>query len=86
MKQLALQTLLCELSGVEKGKKGRDAFICISIILLLKKPAYEEIFHVGREALKDQKQFWEDWIVLLKNKQGDIAGRLLKEAVLYSQE
>lgn len=45
----------------------------------------EEIFHVGREALKDQKQFWEDWIVLLKNKQGDIAGRLLKEAVLYSQ-
>ena len=45
----------------------------------------EEIFHVGREALKDQKQFWEDWIVLLKNKQGDIAGRLLKDAVLYSQ-
>ena len=45
----------------------------------------EEIFHVGREALKDQKQFWEDWIVLLKNKHGDIAGRLLKEAVLYSQ-
>ena len=45
----------------------------------------EEIFHVGREALKDQKQFWEDWIVLLKNKHGDIAGRLLKDAVLYSQ-
>ena len=43
----------------------------------------EELFHVGREELKDTEQFWEDWIDLLKEKNGDTEARLLKEAILY---
>ena len=43
----------------------------------------EEIFHVGRENLKDTERFWNEWIELLKSKKGDVEARLLKEAILY---
>ena len=84
MKQLALQTLYANYQVLKKEKRAEMLYLYFNHSAF-KNLHMEEIFHVGREALKDQKQFWEDWIVLLKNKQGDIAGRLLKDAVLYSQ-
>lgn len=84
MKQLALQTLYANYQVLKKEKRAEMLYLYFNHYAF-KNLHMEEIFHVGREALKDQKQFWEDWIVLLKNKQGDIAGRLLKDAVLYSQ-
>ena len=38
-----------------------------------------------REKLIGTEQFWKDWIALLKTKCGDVAGRLLQEAVLYCE-
>lgn len=84
MKQLALQTLYANYQVLKKEKRAEMLYLYFNHSAF-KNLHMEEIFHVGREALKDQKQFWEDWIVLLKNKHGDIAGRLLKEAVLYSR-
>ena len=84
MKQLALQTLYANYQVLKKEKRAEMLYLYFNHSAF-KNLHMEEIFHVGKEALKDQKQFWEDWIVLLKNKQGDIAGRLLKDAVLYSQ-
>jgi hypothetical protein len=43
----------------------------------------EDIFSRGREELKDVEKFGEDWITFLMEKEGDIASRLLKEAVSY---
>ncbi|WP_440897417.1 hypothetical protein ACS127_05450 [Amphibacillus sp. Q70] len=43
----------------------------------------EEIFIIGPEELKGISEFMEEWISLLKKKDGDLAGRLLTEACLY---
>ncbi|WP_455502912.1 hypothetical protein [Blautia sp.] len=43
------------------------------------------MFHAGRENLTETEQFWNDWISLLKTKNGDTESRLLKEAVLYHE-
>lgn len=45
----------------------------------------EDIFHVGRESLTGTEQFWKDWIALLKTKSDEVAGRLLREAILYNE-
>ena len=41
------------------------------------------MLQVGREELAETARFWEDWITLLKNEEGDVEARLLQEAVLY---
>lgn len=45
----------------------------------------ENMLSMGREELKGLPQFWKSWIALLSEKNGDIAMRLLKEAVLYQK-
>lgn len=45
----------------------------------------EGILSMGREELPELSQFWEDWIELLTFKEGDVAGELLCEAVLYGK-
>ena len=41
----------------------------------------QDMFYVGRENLTGKEQFWNDWIALLQTKSGEVASRLLKEAV-----
>lgn len=43
----------------------------------------EDIFFVGREALKNTDKFWELWIDLLMRQSGELAARLLREGILY---
>lgn len=43
----------------------------------------EDIFSIGIEELKDTDIFWQTWIDLLMQQRGDVAARLLKEAILY---
>lgn len=45
----------------------------------------EDVFRVGRENLTETEKFWHDWIALLQTKSGEAEGRLLKEAILYSE-
>lgn len=46
----------------------------------------ESMLSLGREELEGLPEFWDGWIALLMRENGDVAGRLLKEAVLYQKE
>ena len=82
MKHLALLTLYADYQVLPAKKRAEDMYLYFSYSTFMKLNI-EEVFHVGREELKDTEQFWEDWINLLKEKNGDVEARLLKEAVLY---
>lgn len=82
MKQLALLTLYADYQVLQPEKRAEDLYLYF-VYGTFQKLHMEEMFHVGRESLKDTEQFWKDWIELLKNKNGDVEVRLLKEAVLY---
>ena len=82
MEQLALLTLYADYQVLQPEKRAEDLYLYF-VYGTFHKLHMEEMFHVGRESLKDTEQFWKDWIELLKNKNGDVEVRLLKEAVLY---
>ena len=82
MKRLALLTLYADYQGLPSEKRAEDMYLYFSFSTF-SKIHMEEIFHVGRENLKDTERFWNDWIELLKSKKGDVEARLLKEAILY---
>ncbi len=82
MKRLALLTLYADYQVLPANERAKDMYLYFAFSTFAKLHM-EEMFHVGREELKDTEQFWEDWIELLKEKNGDTEARLLKEAVLY---
>lgn len=82
MKRLALLTLYTDYQILPANKRAEDMYSYFVYVTFMELHM-EEVFHVGREELKDTEQFWEDWIELLKEKKGDTESRLLKEAVLY---
>ncbi len=84
MKQLALLTLYAEYQGLQPEKRAEKLYLYF-IYDTFHKLHMEEMLHVGRESLKDTEQFWKNWIELLKNKNGDVEVRLLKEAILYCE-
>lgn len=84
MKQLALLTLYTDYQIQRPENRAEDLFLYFGMHTF-QKLHIEEIFHVGREQLAETEQFWKDWISLLKTKRGDVAGRLLQEAVLYCE-
>lgn len=84
MKELALLTLYADYQVQTPENRAEDLFLYFGIHAF-QKLHIEEMFHVGREQLTDIEQFWDDWIALLKSKRGDVAGRLLQEAVLYRE-
>lgn len=82
MERMALLTLYADYQGLLPEKRAEDMYLYFSFHTF-SKIHMEDIFHVGKERLKDTERFWEDWIELLKSKNGDMEARLLKEAVLY---
>ena len=82
MKRLALLTLYADYQVLPANERAKDMYLYFACSTFAKLHM-EELFHVGREELKDTEQFWEDWIDLLKEKNGDTEARLLKEAILY---
>ncbi len=84
MKQLALLTLYADYQVQRPGNRAEDIYLYF-VFGTFQKLHIEEMFHAGRENLTGTEQFWKDWIALLKTKSDDTAGRLLQEAVLYSE-
>lgn len=84
MKELALLTLYAAYQSLPSEKRAEDIYLYFSMSAFSKLHV-EEMFHVGREELKETEQFWQDWIELLKSKNGETEARLLKEAVLYKK-
>ena len=82
LKQLALLTLYADYQVLQPEKRAEDMYLYFSFNTF-SEIHMEEIFHVGKEKLKDTERFWNDWIELLKSKKGDLEARLLKESVLY---
>ena len=84
MEQLALLTLYADYQALEADKRAEDIYLYFSYPTF-RKIHIEDMFHVGRENLAGIEQFWKDWIALLLTKRGEAEGRLLQEAVLYSE-
>jgi len=84
MKQLALLTLYTDYQIQRPENRAENLFLYFGMHTF-QKLHIEEIFHVGREQLTGTERFWKDWMALLKTKRGDVAGRLLQEAVLYCE-
>lgn len=84
MKQLALLTLYAGYQVQQPEKRAENLFRYFEMYAF-QQLHIEEMFHAGRENLADTEQFWRDWIALLQTKRGDVAARLLNEAVLYRE-
>lgn len=84
MKELALLTLYTDYQVQEAENRAEDLYLYFSFFTF-QKLHIEEMFHAGRESLTGTEQFWTDWIELLKTKKGDMAARLLQEAVLQHE-
>ncbi len=83
MKEFALLTLYTAYQVLEPEKRAEGIYLYFSSNAF-QELHLEEMFRMGRENLTGTEQFWKDWTALLAGKDGDVAGRLLKEAVLYN--
>lgn len=84
MKQLALLTLYADYQVQEAENRAEDIYLYFTYSTF-QNLHIEEMFYAGREELTETEQFWKDWIELLKTKSGDVAARLLQEAVLFRE-
>lgn len=84
LKKLALMVLYADYQVRDKEKRASDMYRYFNYDIFYNIHV-EEMRHIGREELKDEKAFWEDWIELLSSKTGDLEARLLKEAALYAK-
>lgn len=82
MEQIALLTLYAAYQVQEPGRRAEDIYQYF-LIKSFQKLHIEDVFRVGRESLPDMEQFMQDWISLLKSRNGDMEARLLEESVLY---
>ncbi len=84
IKQLALLTLYTDYQVLDVSKRAKGIYLYF-FYHAFQHLHIEDMFYVGRENLEDTEQFWTDWIVLLKTKNGDMEARLLQEAVLQKE-
>lgn len=82
IKQLALLTLYADYQVQKPENRAEELFLHFGMYAF-QQLHIEEMFHTGRESLTETERFCDDWIALLKTKHGDVAARLLQEAVLY---
>lgn len=84
LEQLALLTLYAEYQVQEPEKRAENLYLYFGKYPF-QKLHIQDMFRAGRENLEGTEQFWKDWIALLQTKNGEAAGRLLYEAVLYHE-
>lgn len=84
LKQVALLTLYADYQVGKPEERAESIYLYFSM-QAFRELHMEEMFHAGRENLTEKERFWKDWISLLKMKSGDVEGRLLQEAILYSE-
>ena len=82
LKQLALLTLYAAYQVLDADRRAENLYLYFSH-RAFQDLHLEDMLQVGREELAETARFWEDWITLLKNEEGDVEARLLQEAVLY---
>lgn len=81
---LALLTLYAAYQTREAGERAEELYSYF-FHYPFRDLHMEDMFPMGREELPDAERFWKDWIALLRTKSGSVEGRLLKEALIYSQ-
>lgn len=84
LQQLALLTLYVDYQALEPEERAADMYSYFTHSSF-QGLHMEDVFHAGRENLTETDRFWNDWIMLLKTKSGETAGRLFKEAILYRE-
>ena len=82
LKQLALLTLYAAYQVLDADRRAENLYLYFSH-RAFQDLHLEDMLQVGREELAETARFWEDWITLLKNEEGDVEARLLQEAILY---
>lgn len=82
LQKLALQALYAAYWAAKPKERARSLYGYFANSAF-RNIRVQDSFQIGREELPDQNEFWEDWIRLLEERQGDIEARLLEEAVVY---
>ncbi|MCI8866276.1 MAG: hypothetical protein HFG60_13610 [Lachnospiraceae bacterium] len=85
LEELALHVLYATYHVTAPEKRAKELYQYFSISFF-RNVRLEGMLGLGREELDRISEFWEDWISLLTDTSGDVAGRLLKEAVRYQSE
>jgi len=89
LKEMALLTLYSayQIAGVSERAGNLYAYFTNPFTerLFIDVPVEDIMRRVGREYLKDEAVFWQDWIALLAGKSGDLEARLLRKALLFSR-
>lgn len=81
LNSLALEILYAEYQVSLPEMRAEELYEYFSIPFF-RDVKLEQMLSLGREELKGLTEFWESWIELLRDKDGDMEARLLKEAVL----
>lgn len=84
LQELTLDVLYAAYQAAEPEERAQVLYNYFSLHCF-KDIHVEHMLSIGREELRDLPQFWESWIALLSERKGDIAMRLLKEAVHYQK-
>ena len=84
LKQLALMVLYIDYQVCDRKERAADMYTYFNYHIF-QDIHVEEMRHIGREELKEENAFWEDWIEILSSKTGNLEARLLKEAVLHTK-
>lgn len=82
LQKMALQTLYATYQVHKAENRAKELFYYFQYHIF-QKIHMEDMLKVGREELQELNIFWENWIQFLEEEKGDLAGRLLKEAVIY---
>ena len=82
LKKLALYVLYADYQRLKSEQRAKDMYEYFGYPYF-QDIHVEDIFSIGTEELQNVDEFWSSWIQLLKQKEGDVEARLLKEAVLY---
>lgn len=82
LEKFALKVLYCNYKIQTKENRAESCYLYFSYPYF-KDIHIEDIFNIGKEELNDTDYFWNNWIEVLMTKSGDVALRLLKEAILY---
>ncbi len=83
-KELALNGLYAVYQSTPKEKRAEKIYGYF-LNSLCREVRLEDMLSVGPEELRELPDFWDSWIRLLSEKDGDTQGRLLKEAVCYQR-
>lgn len=85
LQRVALCAIYCSYISTDKSNRAKEIYSYFSK-RQFEKVHIEDALKIGKDDLCDIDQFWDDWIELLKTKDGDLQARLLKEAILYFKD